>query len=76
MAKWQGLPLTSRTSLQRMTRGQKSTLLAATLGSGIATIDGTVVNVALPAIEHDLGGGLQAQQWVSNEAGGSREFPQ
>ena len=29
-------------------------------------IDGTVVNVALPAIERDLGGGLQAQQWISN----------
>ncbi len=49
-----------------MTRIQQSTLLAAILGSGIATIDGTVVNVALPAIEQDLGGGLQAQQWVSN----------
>jgi MFS family permease len=35
-------------------------------GSAIATVDGTVVNVALPAIEHDLGGGLQAQQWVAN----------
>ena len=29
-------------------------------------VDGTVVNVALPAIENDLGGGLQAQQWVAN----------
>ena len=49
-----------------MTRGQQSTLVAAILGSGIATIDGTVVNVALPAIELELGGGLQAQQWVAN----------
>ena len=49
-----------------MTRGQRTTLVAAILGSGIATIDGTVVNVALPAIERDLGGGLQAQQWVTN----------
>ncbi len=32
----------------------------------MATIDGSIVNVALPAIEHDLGGGLAAQQWVSN----------
>ena len=45
---------------------QQTTLVAAILGSGIATIDGTVVNVALPAIERDLGGGLQAQQWVAN----------
>jgi len=40
-------------------------LIAATaLGSGIAFLDGTVVNVALPSIRHDLGGGLRAQQWV------------
>ena len=49
-----------------MTRRQRLTLIAAILGSGVATIDGTIVNVALPAIERDLGGGLSAQQWVSN----------
>ncbi|HET8743141.1 MAG TPA: DHA2 family efflux MFS transporter permease subunit [Gaiella sp.] len=49
-----------------MTRSQRTTLVAAILGSAIATIDGTVVNVALPAIERDLGGGLQVQQWVAN----------
>jgi len=49
-----------------VTRRQRLTLLAAILGSGVATIDGTIVNVALPAIEQDLGGGLTAQQWVSN----------
>jgi EmrB/QacA subfamily drug resistance transporter len=41
-------------------------LLAAILGSAVATIDGSIVNVALPAIERDLGGGLSSQQWVSN----------
>ncbi len=49
-----------------MTRTQRLTLVAAILGSGIAMIDGTIVNVALPAIEQDLGGGLSSQQWVSN----------
>ena len=49
-----------------MTRRKTLTLLAAILGSGVATIDGSIVNVALPAIERDLGGGLSAQQWVSN----------
>ena len=49
-----------------MTRSQRFTLVAAILGSGVAAIDGTIVNVALPAIQADLGGGLQAQQWVSN----------
>jgi hypothetical protein len=34
-------------------------LIAATvLGSGIAFLDGTVVNVALPTIGRELGGGL------------------
>jgi EmrB/QacA subfamily drug resistance transporter len=49
-----------------MTRRQRLTLLAAIVGSGVATLDGTIVNVALPAIERDLGGGLTAQQWVVN----------
>ena len=49
-----------------MSRRQRLTLLAAILGSGIATIDGSIVNVALPAIERDLGGGLSAQEWVVN----------
>ena len=49
-----------------MSRRQRLTLVAAILGSGVATIDGTIVNVALPAIERDLGGGLPSQQWVSN----------
>jgi EmrB/QacA subfamily drug resistance transporter len=42
------------------------TLLAAILGSSIAFIDSTVVSVALPSIQRDLGGGLAGQQWVSN----------
>ena len=49
-----------------MTRSQRFTLVAAILGSSVAMIDGTIVNVALPAIQDDLGGGLQAQQWISN----------
>jgi EmrB/QacA subfamily drug resistance transporter len=49
-----------------MSHSQRLTLLAAILGSALVTIDGSIVNVALPAIEEDLGGGLSAQQWVSN----------
>lgn len=41
-------------------------LLAAVMGSFVALLDTTVVNVALPAIEDDLGGGLAAQQWIVN----------
>ena len=41
-------------------------LLAAIMGSFVAGLDATAVNVALPAIRGDLGGGLAGQQWVSN----------
>jgi EmrB/QacA subfamily drug resistance transporter len=49
-----------------VSRRQRLTLVAAILGSAVATIDGSIVNVALPAIARDLGGGLVSQQWVSN----------
>jgi EmrB/QacA subfamily drug resistance transporter len=39
-------------------------LIAAILGSGIVFLDGTIVNVALPAIRASLHGGLSEQQWV------------
>lgn len=41
-------------------------LVAAILGSFVVGLDATVVNVALPAITDELGGGLAGQQWVSN----------
>jgi EmrB/QacA subfamily drug resistance transporter len=37
---------------------------AAVLGSGVAFLDGTVVNAALPAIAHDLHAGLASLQWT------------
>src|SRR4029450_6086071 len=39
----------------RMSRRQRLTLPAAILGSAVAMIDGSIVNVALPALERDLG---------------------
>lgn len=39
-------------------------VIATALGSGLAFLDGSVVNVALPAIRRDLGGGISMQQWV------------
>jgi EmrB/QacA subfamily drug resistance transporter len=47
-------------------RVKRLTLIACILGSGIALLDGTVVNVALPTIQRSLGGGLAAQQWLVN----------
>ena len=49
-----------------MDRTQRLSLLAAIMGSFVVGLDSTVVNVALPAIENDLGGGLAGQQWISN----------
>jgi EmrB/QacA subfamily drug resistance transporter len=45
-------------------RRRRLTLVATVLGSSIAFIDATVVIVALPTIERDLGLGLAGQQWV------------
>jgi EmrB/QacA subfamily drug resistance transporter len=42
------------------------TLFTVTLGSGIAMLDGTVVNIALRRIGTDLGASLAELQWVSN----------
>jgi EmrB/QacA subfamily drug resistance transporter len=49
-----------------MDRTQRLSLLAAIMGTFVVGLDSTVVNVALPAIEEDLGGGLAGQQWISN----------
>src|ERR1700753_3298713 len=47
-------------------RTKKLALVSAILASTIAAVDSSAVNVALPAISRDLGGGFAAQQWVSN----------
>jgi EmrB/QacA subfamily drug resistance transporter len=41
-------------------------LLATVLGSGIAFLDATVVNVALPTIGEDLDAGISGLQWIVN----------
>lgn len=43
---------------------QRLVVAIAALASFVAFLDGTVVNVALPAIGRELGGGLITQQWV------------
>lgn len=49
---------------ERMTGQQRLVLTIAILGSFVAFLDSTIVNVALPAIARDLGGGLVTQQWT------------
>ncbi|HVX58774.1 MAG TPA: MFS transporter, partial [Candidatus Saccharimonadales bacterium] len=43
---------------------QKTVIAVAILASFVAFLDGSVVNVALPAMMRNLGGGLMLQQWV------------
>ena len=47
-----------------MTRNQRLVLVVSILGSFVAFLDMAVVNVALPAIHRDLGGGIAVQQWI------------
>jgi EmrB/QacA subfamily drug resistance transporter len=47
-------------------RLRRLALISAILASTIAAIDSSAVNVALPAIRRDLGGGFAAQQWVAD----------
>ena len=68
-----GVPLTAAQAARRELRARMGrrdkkqlALLAAIMGSFVAGLDATAVNVALPAIRDDLGGGLAGQQWVSN----------
>jgi hypothetical protein len=42
------------------------TLVVALLGFFVVTFDAVVVNVTLPTIRHDLGGGITGLQWVAD----------
>jgi len=50
--------------LTQVAASRRLTLLATILGSSMVFLDSTVVNVALPSMQRDLGGGLAAQQWI------------
>lgn len=52
--------------LDRSSPRGRTMLWALTLGSGVAILDGTVVNVALRSIGEDLGASLAELQWVVN----------
>lgn len=55
---------TAPTGIRMGTPAGRWVLLAAVLGSGLAMLDATVVNVALPAIGEDLEAGLSGLQWT------------
>src|SRR5918994_3469503 len=45
---------------------KRMVLVACILGTTVVTVDSTAINVALPAIAEELGGGLAGQQWTAN----------
>lgn len=50
--------------MSSFSRTQRLVIAIAVLASFVTFLDGTVVNVALPAISRELGGGITTQQWV------------
>ncbi len=59
-------PTDGQPALGLRSRRGRTVLLATILGSGMAQLDGTVVNVALPRIGRDLDAGLTTLQWTVN----------
>ena len=53
-------------ALTHTPRAQTLVLTGTVLGSGLAFIDGSAVNLTLPVIQQSLGGGLATAQWVMN----------
>jgi EmrB/QacA subfamily drug resistance transporter len=47
-------------------RSPITVLIAAYLGLFVGLIDSNAVNLALPAIQHDLGGGVSSAQWTAD----------
>ena len=48
----------------RITSSSITTLIAAYLGLFVGLVDANAVNLALPAIRADLGGGISGAQWT------------
>jgi MFS transporter, DHA2 family, methylenomycin A resistance protein len=55
---------TGATPTAQRTSGFRPALAVAVLGFFVITLDALVVNVALPAIGRELGGGITGLQWV------------
>jgi EmrB/QacA subfamily drug resistance transporter len=55
---------TPRVETKRTRAAEPWVLAASILGSSMAFIDGSVVNLALPALEHSLGATVRDAQWV------------
>lgn len=66
MAKTIDSPSTTLPNTTSQVRSKAWLLIGISLGYFLVLLDTTIVNVALPAIGHDLGGGLAGLQWVIN----------
>jgi DHA2 family methylenomycin A resistance protein-like MFS transporter len=55
---------TSATTRSATTARPRASLAVAMLGFFVVALDAQIVNVALPHIRHDLGGGLSGLQWI------------
>jgi EmrB/QacA subfamily drug resistance transporter len=56
----------TESGLELKSAAGRGTLLAAVLASGMVFLDGTVVNVALPALGAELGASVAGLQWTVN----------
>jgi EmrB/QacA subfamily drug resistance transporter len=54
----------ARTTISKPCRHPGATLAASILGSSLAFVDGSVVNIALPAIDRDLHAGAEGLAWL------------
>src|SRR5437764_15309624 len=64
-----GSPASATAAMGTLTLADASgkwVVVAAVLGSGIASLDATVVNIALPALGRDLHAGFDGLQWTIN----------
>jgi len=56
--------LSRSTHQQNNPTPRRAALVVAMLGFFVVALDAQIVNVALPSIRHDLGGGLAGLQWI------------
>ena len=56
--------MSTTTYQHKKTAPRRAALVVAMLGFFVVALDAQIVNVALPSIRHDLGGGLAGLQWI------------
>src|SRR3981189_1135883 len=62
--RWVGDPVGTAAGVRWGPRVARGVLLTTILGSGMAMLDGTIVNVALPRIGAELNASVSGLQWI------------